>query len=100
MKSKTEVKHTPGEAFYYEPDFRSKVHPRDPKKPFCCRCQQNVDPSKAIPVSVNDESWMAIEGHGRHEEIRTNFNPQAKRLVYDGYIGRDCRAAISKARSA
>lgn len=82
--------------FYYEPDFRSKIHPRKPSEPFCCRCQQNVDPAKAIAVSVNDESWMAIEGHDRHEEIRTNFNPQCKKLVYNGYIGQDCMKALKK----
>ena len=84
------------EPFYYDPEFRSKIHPKDPTKPFCCRCQQNVDPEKAIPVSVNDESWQAVEGHDRHEEIRTNFHPHQKKLVYNGYIGRDCRRALQK----
>ena len=84
--------------FYYEPDFRSKVHPKDPTTPFCCRCQQNVDPDKAIAVSVNDEEWIAIEGHDRHDEIRTNWAPQQKKLVYNGYIGRDCYAALKTAK--
>lgn len=82
--------------FYYDPDFRSKVHPRNLKKPFCCRCQQNVDPEKAIPVSVNDETWMALEGHDRHEEIRSNYNSQCLKLVYNGYIGRACYASLIK----
>jgi hypothetical protein len=89
------------EAFYFDPDFRkTHIHPRDPKKPYCCRCQMNVDPAKAIAVTCNDETWMALEGHDRHDELRTNFNPQARDLVYNGYIGRDCRRAIAKGMAA
>ncbi len=87
------------EPFYYEPDYRSKTHPRDLKKPYCCRCQQNVDISKATPVTINEETFMAIEGHDRHEEIRTNHNPQCRHLVSNGYIGKDCLKAAKEARS-
>lgn len=95
----TITQHTQG-AFYYDPDFRkSHIHPRDVKKPYCCRCQMNVDPEKAIAVTINGETWMALKGHDRHEELRTNFNAPAKDLVCNAYIGRDCYAAVAKARA-
>lgn len=95
----TQTQHTP-EAFYFDPDFRSNSHPKNPTEPYCCRCQRNVDITKAIPVSINDETWMAVEGHDRHEEIRTNFYANQVGLVYNGWIGKDCRAAIAKATGA
>lgn len=84
--------------FYYDPDYRkTHIHPKDPKKPYCCRCQQNVDVNKAIPVTINEETFMAIEGHNRHEEIRTNFNPQSVDLVFNSYLGKDCRKVLARA---
>ncbi len=83
--------------FYYGPDFRkSHIHPREVTKPYCCRCQMNVDATKAIPVTINEETWMALEAHNRHEELRTNFNPQAKDLVSNSYLGRDCWKALNQ----
>lgn len=84
-------KKLPADAFCYDPDFRSKTHPRKPLEPYCCRCHQNVDITKAIAVSINDETWMAVVGHDRHEEIRTNYNgPHTLKLVTNGWIGKDC----------
>lgn len=74
--------------FFYDLDFRRD--PKDASKPYCMRCQQNVDINKAVPVSVNEETWMAIKGHDLHEEIRTNFAPQCRDLVSNQYIGKDC----------
>ena len=88
---------TPTDAFYFDPDFRSKTHPRDPKAPYCIRCQQNLDTTKAVAVSFNDETWMAVVGHDRHEEIRTNFNgPHTLGLVANGWIGKDCYKKVKK----
>lgn len=87
---------TPTDAFYFDPDFRSKTHPRDPKAPYCIRCQQNLDTSKAIAVSFNDETWMAVVGHDRHEEIRTNLAPHLRGLVCNGWIGKDCYKKVMK----
>lgn len=87
------------EPFYYDPDYRkTHIHPRDPNKPYCCRCQMNIDITKAIPVTINEETYMALEGHNRHEELRTNFNKNANKLVLNSYIGRDCRAALTKGK--
>ena len=86
------------EAFYYDPDFRhTNTHPKDPTAPYCLRCQHNVDVTKAVEVTANEETWEALLGHNRHEEIRTNFNPQCKGLVINGYLGKDC---YRKLRSA
>ena len=88
----------PADAFSYDPDYRSKVHPRDPKKPYCCRCQQNLNVEKAIAIAVtiNEETFMAVKGHDRHEEIRTNFNPpQVTNLVSNGYMGKDCYEIVT-----
>lgn len=83
------------DAFYFDPGFRSKTHPRDPKAPYCIRCQQNLDTSKAIAVTFNDETWLAVVGHDRHEEIRTNFAPHLKDLVLNGWIGKDCYKKVT-----
>ncbi len=85
------------EAFYYDPDFRfTHTHPKDASKPYCLRCQHNVDVRKAIAVTANEETWMCLEGHDRHEELRTNFNPQAKGLVTNSYLGKDCYKTLKK----
>lgn len=89
---------TPFSTIFYDPDFRRG--PKYSSKPYCMRCQQNVDITKAVPVSVNEETWMAIEGHDRHEEIRTNLSPQCRDLVSNQYIGRDCMKIITKAKDA
>lgn len=84
-------------AFYYDPDFRrTHIHPKDVTKPYCCRCMQNVDVNKAIAVTINEETWMAVIGHDRHEEIRTNFAPQCRDLVINSYLGKDCYKALMK----
>jgi len=76
------------EAFDYDPDFRRD--PKDWQKPFCCRCQQNLDMKKAIAVTINEETFTLVIGHGREEEIQTNFNHQAKHLCNNAWIGKDC----------
>lgn len=79
------------DAFSYDPDFRSRVHPKKPLEPYCCRCQQNVNVETAVPVTINEETWMAVEGHGRDKEIRTNFNtPLTFDLTHNGWLGPDC----------
>ncbi len=84
------------EPFYYDPDYRSRVHPRDWKRPYCCRCQQNLDTSKAVAVTINEETMMALIGHGRAEELRTNSHPQCRKLVSDGWIGKDCLRQLKR----
>lgn len=74
-------------AFFYDPDFRREP-PREGA--YCHTCQRPVNVKTAVAVSVNEETWMAIEGHGNHEAIRTNFAPQCRNLVLDAYIGTDC----------
>jgi hypothetical protein len=80
--------------FCYDPDYRSRVHPKDHTKPFCCRCQHNIDTSKAIPVTINEESLMAVIGHGRSEEL--NPNPNHPESTWDTWIGKDCLARLKK----
>lgn len=91
-----EVDANPVDAFYYDPDYRSRVHPRDITAPYCCRCQRNLDTSKAVAVTINEETMMAVIGHGRAEEMRTNFNPQCASLTGDAWIGKDCLAKLKK----
>jgi len=85
----TQAQHTP---FGYEPDFRRM--PADVSKPFCIRCQKNVNTAKAIAVTVNEEKWVAVEGHNNHALVQGNTTPS---MVQNLYIGKDCMAAIAKA---
>jgi hypothetical protein len=84
------------EAFRYDPDFRSRIHPKDYHSPFCCRCQRNLDTSKAVAVTINEETFMALMGHGRAQEIRTNFNPGREDLCGDSWIGKDCLRKLNQ----
>lgn len=89
------IKNLPSDAFYYDPDFRkSHIHPKDWKKPYCVRCMQNLDTSKAIPITHNSETWMAVVGHDRIEEIRTNYNHDD--LTLNGWIGKDCYKKVKQ----
>ena len=88
-----ETKHAPT-PWFYDPDFRrSHIHPKDVMKPYCAVCQQNVDPDKAVKVTVNEETWMAVEGHDKAELVHGASN----RGISNHYIGRDCYSALAKA---
>lgn len=85
----------PEDAFDFDPDYRRD--PKDFNEPYCCHCQRNLDPSTAIPVTINDETHIAVPGHDRIEEIRTNFKHD--NMTLNAWIGKDClRRLAGKAR--
>ena len=63
--------------YHLDPDFRTD--PKDWKKPFCARCQKNLDlgKQKAVKISVDWDShqcWEDAEG--------------------ESWLGPDCKKAI------
>jgi hypothetical protein len=79
-------------AFCYDPDFRRS--PKDPRKPYCCRCQQNVNSNTAVAVTINEETWMAVEGHGNPDPVS---RPDHKnKVIGDAYLGKDCYEILKR----
>lgn len=69
----------------FDPDFR-----RNPKtKHFCAHCYRDIhDPSKAVAVTVDWNTWTLLEGHNREKEM-PNYDKWPKEIGNE-YIGATC----------
>lgn len=72
------------EIYRFSPDFRRD----DPKKLcFCAHCYRDIkDQSKAVPVTVDWNTWQAIEGHD-NEKLFPNY---PSKEIGNEYFGATC----------